>query len=286
MTETNIKMALSRLDELIQEAGTQLEEWITTDNEYLEPDWITESCFLQLLALAEAIGLSSYHKMLLAEYSKVSSSNKGFHDWKLSPDREPYSTVLARIRCFKRALDGFYPDEPIIKITKDVLQILRDVHYSIADPKVFGAPSANESDVHLRIESILKCIFPDLKHEPTLTKQIKNFKPDTGIPSIRTLIEYKYLEKSDDAKTIADQILADTRGYTSTDWKRVIYVIYETHRFRKESEWNQLLRESGVPESACVVVLSGEPLKVVGQKMARIRKARNGSHRAVKRVSH
>jgi hypothetical protein len=224
---------------------------------------------LQLLALAESLGLTGFHQMLLAEYAKVISDKEGFRASATTPDGGLYSPVLARVRCFKRALDGFFPDEPIIAVTKDVLQILRDVHYVIADPKVFGVPPANETDVHLRIEGILRCVFPDLKHKPTLTKQIKNFEPDTGIPSVRTLIEYKFLSRSEDAGIIADEILADTRGYTSPDWKRFLYVIYETNRFRKESEWNQLLRESGVPESTSVIVLSGEPLRRSARKKAK-----------------
>ena len=58
---------------------------------------------------------------------------------------------------------------------------------------------------------------------------------------------------------IADQILADTRGYTSKDWNRFLYVIYETNRFRTEKDWNLFLEQSGVPKNTTVVVLSGEP---------------------------
>jgi hypothetical protein len=107
----------------------------------------------------------------------------------------------------------------------------------------------------------LKCVFPDLKHKPTLTKQIKNFEPDTGIPSIETLIEYKFLSRREDIATIADEVLADTRGYTSRDWNRFLYVIYETNRIRPEKDWNQLLRQSGVPENTTIVVLGGEPTR-------------------------
>jgi hypothetical protein len=233
-----------------------------------------ESCFLQLLTVTESLGLTSFQQMLLAEYAKVASSNKGFNAAEASPEGDSYSKVLSRIRCFKRALDCFFPVETTIAVTKDLLQILRDVHYVIADTKLFGAPPANETDVHLRIEGILKCVFPDLKHKPMMTKQIKNFEPDTGIPSVRTLIEYKFLSRAEDASLIADQILADTRGYTSADWRRIIYVIYETNRFRKEAEWNQLLRESGVPETTSAVVLSGEPFRRNPRKKSKTQAAK------------
>ena len=149
---------------------------------------------------------------------------------------------------------------------KDLLQIIRNIHYVITDTAVFATVPANEKDVHLRIEAILKCVFPDLKHKPTLSKQIKNFEPDSGISSLRTLVEYKYVSRKEDVGAIADQLLADTRGYTSKDWERFLYVIYETNRFRTEDDWNQFMRESDVPMNTTVVVLSGEPTPVTKKK--------------------
>ncbi|HZX49395.1 MAG TPA: hypothetical protein VFF47_09290 [Nitrospirota bacterium] len=137
----------------------------------------------------------------------------------------------------------------------------QDINIVNTDKVLFRTTPENEKDVHLRIEGILKCVFPDLKHKPVITKQIKNFEPDTGISSIETLIEYKFLSRREDVATIADQVLADTRGYTSREWKRFLYVIYERNRFKPEKEWNQLLRQSGVPENTTVVVLCSETAK-------------------------
>ena len=79
--------------------------------------------------------------------------------------------------------------------------------------------------------------------------------------------------KREDIPTIADQILADTRGYVSKDWKTFLYVIYKTNRFKPENDWIELLRQSGVPENTTVVVLSGEPpaktkKKILPKKMS------------------
>lgn len=145
-------------------------------------------------------------------------------------------------------------------ISKDILSILKAAQYSITDPDMFALPPADESEVHKRIEGVLRCVFPNLKHKPKLTKSIKNFEPDTGLPSIRTLIEYKFITSKSDAKKIADQLLADTRGYFSREWEKFIYVIYETHRIKPESEWKHFFKECGVEDTE-IVVLSGEPTK-------------------------
>ncbi|MBT6068756.1 hypothetical protein HOG48_03300 [Candidatus Peregrinibacteria bacterium] len=57
---------------------------------------------------------------------------------------------------------------------------------------------------------------------------------------------------------IADQLLADTRGYVSKDSMRFIYVVYEIKRFRTESDSNMFLRESGIRDNTTIVVLGGE----------------------------
>jgi hypothetical protein len=69
------------------------------------------------------------------------------------------------------------------------------------------------------------------------------------------------LSSGENVGSIADQVLADTRGYASKDWRHFIYVIYETNRFRPEKDWIQLLRQSGVTENTMIIVLSGEPTK-------------------------
>jgi hypothetical protein len=144
-------------------------------------------------------------------------------------------------------------------VTKDVESILRAATYPLCDKNLFDGPPSDEATLHQRLEGILKCIFPDLQRKPRLTKPIKHFEPDTGIPSIHTLIEYKFLSSRDQVASIADELLADTRGYHSKDWTSFIYVIYETSRIKPENEWRQLMRDCDVDSrSTTVVVLTGE----------------------------
>jgi len=257
----NIEEAIYDLKNKISEADRRFDDWILTNNEYKNPFWLIERCFIQLLAIAEAIGLEEFRKMIHVEYDEIKTSKDGFLEVSCTPDGEPYSLIISKIRLFIYALESFFPKQNHTKISKDLLRIIRDIHYVITDKVLFRTTPSNENDVHLRIEGILKCVFPDLKHKPAITKQIKNFEPDTGIPSIETLIEYKFLSSKEDIAVIADQVLADTRGYTSRDWNHFLYIIYETNRFRTEKEWSQLLTQSGVPENTTIVVLSGEPPK-------------------------
>lgn len=257
LRSVDIEAALVALKSDITDAKEYFYRWELTDDDHYKPSWIIESCFLQILAISEALGLSNLQKIILTEYKQIKRAQDGFLRTKMGPE-EPYSEILTRVDVFLSAIESFFPTEGKGKVTRDLDHILRDVHYVIADESIYEHKPRSEKDVHLRIEGILKCIFKDLKHKPILVKPIKNFEPDTGIPSIKTLIEYKFISRPTDIRAIADQVLADTRGYVSKDWDQFLYIIYETRRFKRESEWKDLLHQSGVPKSTSVIVLGGE----------------------------
>jgi hypothetical protein len=224
--------------------------------------WSIESAFLKLLTATDVLNLTSFNALVMKDIQKAKSAEsagEGFADSEMGPE-EPYSKWMGRFFQYLRAIETIGGTDIEHSVTKDLKEILRATQYPITDKKLFGDVPKSEDDVHRRIEGVLRCVFPDLKHKPQITKQIKNFEPDTGLPDIQTLIEYKFITKTSDVSIIADQILADTRGYHSFEWKYFVYVLYETNRFRPEREWNQMLKECGVPDNTSVIVLSGEPV--------------------------
>jgi hypothetical protein len=214
--------------------------------------------FQQLTVLAEALGLQHLRKAVSKAYRKARKSKGGLYEHVVDPDGDPHLIWLPSLKEFVNCFEAVYGMTRTRAIRKDLESILRETEYAITNKDCFPGAPAEEADVHKRIEMVLRCYFPDLQH-PALAKPIKNFIPDTGIPSIRTLIEYKFLKAADKAGPMADEILADTRGYVSADWDTFVYVIYETHRFRTETEWNDLLKACGTAVNTQAIVLCGEP---------------------------
>lgn len=137
-----------------------------------------------------------------------------------------------------------------------VIQMIRHTEYAM---EAHNKYPRDETDLHKFIENILKPAYPDLLSKPPLPKPIKNFVPDTGIPSLRLLIEYKYLYSKEDASRVADEILADTAGYKSKDWVYFFLVIYEQRRLKSDTEWKDLLRQCGTAKNTWVFVIHGIP---------------------------
>jgi len=217
--------------------------------------WPIQGAYVRTRVLLEAIGLTEALKTL--QQIEALAAN-AWEKAETDENGEPYLVWAARLHQYLSAIESVVGEPNATTLAKDVIEILRATQYSITDENCFRSLPANENDVHVRIEAVLRCVYPDLLHKPPIAKQIKNFQPDTGIPSIRTLIEYKFMSEPGEEKRIGEEILADTRGYVSDEWKKFVYVIYETKRIKPEGHWRQLLHTSGVEQNTEVIVISGE----------------------------
>ena len=259
---------LNSIEEILSSIRDSISEAYSAFHAGGDTAWRIQNAFIRMRILLEAAGLPE--ALRAVQEMEASARNK----WDATePDDEaggePFLLWGGKLYQYLNALEAAFGQPKAPTVTKDVVQILKATQYSITDRNCFQSPPSNESEVHARIEAVLRCIFPDLLHKPPIAKQIKNFQPDTGLPSIGTLIEYKFMADPGEEKRIADEVLADTRGYLSKDWKNYIYVIYETKRIKPESQWRQLLRESGVKPSTEIIVISGEePARPVEAKSA------------------
>jgi len=259
---SNLEESLKSIDNLLTKANKILDKYpsLGRPDQYdipeMQTEYYLESAFIQTLVLLDRLNLSRTYDKFGEFFSKA--KNEGLLKTKYGVD-ESYLVWSSKIYTYLIAIGNSYNINPFSRrISGDVISILRSTLYSITDKNIFSSSPSNENQVHERIEAVLKCVFPDLKHKPAITKSIKNFIPDTGLPSVRTLIEYKFVTSKDDAKRISEEVLADTRGYFSRDWENFIYIIYETSRIKQEVEWDNMLRECGVPENTKIIVLSGE----------------------------
>jgi len=219
------------------------------------------TAFTQIMMLTDALGLTQTYEQIGKEYKEALDREQGLSSIWTDPYGEVYLFAADPLRRFVASLEGVYGLKSLHVVSKAVVDVLRGTQYAITDRNCFAEPPASEADVHHRVEAVLKCIFPDLRHTPPVAKSVKNFKPDTGLPSMRTLVEYKFIQEKADIDRVADEILADTRGYKSRDWDCFIFLIYETRRLKSEREWNDLLRECGTALNTQAIVICGEAPK-------------------------
>ena len=122
----DIQIAITNLDAELIKASGMVFDWVQYDEEWANPSWLIESCFIQLLTLTEALDLSEFRKMVFEEYTAIKNDKTAFSKTDVDPDGDPYSPVIVRIRCYLSALENMLPHVKSTTVTKDLLHIIRD----------------------------------------------------------------------------------------------------------------------------------------------------------------
>ena len=91
-------------------------------------------------------------------------------------------------------------------------------------------PVRNEREVQDIIWLMLRPYYDDLIDEESLRKLgHSSYKPDFAVPSLRTLLEVKYIRASTEFKKTEKEVMEDSIGYLlgSTDYEKLIVFIYD-----------------------------------------------------------
>lgn len=115
-----------------------------------------------------------------------------------------------------------------------------------------------EKDVQQVLSDYFHVAFPDYLDNVTVHGFTKNFKPDGGVRSIHTAIEYKFARSQEELKTAVSGVLEDTAGYEgSKDWTRFISLIYMTEPFEIEERLELDLSRVGAHSWKGILVHDG-----------------------------
>jgi hypothetical protein len=97
----------------------------------------------------------------------------------------------------------------------------------------------SEVDVQDIIWIMLRSNYPKVEREETLRKfGLKSYRPDFGIPDLKTLIEVKFINDKTNPKDIQEEILADIEGYLNKneEYNNIIVFIYDKANKIKDPE--------------------------------------------------
>ena len=270
ITRKQIEVEVNAISSRFKRADTNGDTWLFrhqySEYGHEEETWLLKSfevdldfAWIMMLDLIERLGHKTLLEFAQTDYNKFkeapSASAMGYD--------EPYLIWTARLSLFITVLKDLYLPDPDfegspIEIEK-LTRLIKNSEYYITQSSVFSWVPCVEEDVHNRIEGILKCAYPDLQRKPPLAKKIKGFIPDTGIPSLKTFIEYKFINNEREAKAVLDEIFSDISGYKDHNFDRYIFVIYETIRVFNKSEWEEAVASAQAKESIDVIVLQGSP---------------------------
>lgn len=117
----------------------------------------------------------------------------------------------------------------------------------------------NEKDVRDAVAMILGFSFRDVVRDVHVPKNIKVYKPDLAVRSLRAAAEYKFIDTEQEAKKALDETYSDMKGYGSTyDWRHFYAVYYMTDNFYTQADVDAEYKLVGAD-------LDWVPLVVVGK---------------------
>ncbi len=105
-----------------------------------------------------------------------------------------------------------------------------------------GNPPMKEKDVQDVMNDYLGVCFNDYVKEPVIAGGLKAFRPDGGVRSLKTAIEFKFVRSRQELNTALGGIFEDSAGYKgSADWVRFFSVVYMTEPFEREARFKSEL---------------------------------------------
>lgn len=117
---------------------------------------------------------------------------------------------------------------------------------------------SNEKDVQEVVRSHLEGIFPDFVPSPTIDKPLLKFKPDGGIPSLKSAIEIKFVGTRTEIATAIHGVMEDLSGYAQDPrWLHFYSLIYMTEPFAVEGQFRNALGVSGNAGDWTTIVVTG-----------------------------
>jgi len=102
-----------------------------------------------------------------------------------------------------------------------------------------------EADIRKAMNEHLKYTFEHYSTNISIAKPLKSFKPDCGIISIGTAIEFKFCDSEKDVKNALSGIMEDLSGYAgSKDWKLFYSLVYMTGSYANKEQFHASLGSS------------------------------------------
>jgi hypothetical protein len=137
--------------------------------------------------------------------------------------------VMSKIR--SRLTDPGKPEVPA-----SVDQLLRALGRFRECCQFIRAPPGNEQSVQDIVWIMLRAQFDRVDRENVLPRfGAKTYRPDFGVPDLRTLVEVKYIGPKTDVGAIQEEILADVPGYlsSSSEYAGIVALVYDAaHKLR------------------------------------------------------
>lgn len=156
--------------------------------------------------------------------------------------------------------------------------LMGTAHWVSEESKKLNRVPEKEAHVQSAMRTILQANFSnDYISKLEIPSYVRNFKPDGGVQSIRTAIEYKFIDSLEELGKAVGGIFEDIVGYgKSREWEFFYSVFYMTKSFADPVALEKSLAEKGNGKWHPIVLVGegGRKSKTASEKRRKSIKAR------------
>ncbi len=272
---TDLEREVSNVEELLREAEQADWQRMPGDSSgnvaraERKITWVQEALAFVLSALADRL-------MVYCEHLQLPSTRARVVEWaeRWADDRRGETREFHNDENDGRDSPAFDELEPSIKAVLTIVRpgiIRRDTadkrqrksleHALRSLAKVCyerGVTPTKEADIRRVMHSHLEAMFPDYSRTATVTKPLMSFHADGGVPSLRALIECKFVPSATSVSTAVHGLTEDLSGYGgSREWRHFYSVVYLTAPFATEGQFSRALGASGNAGNWTTILVTG-----------------------------
>lgn len=263
--KADLKKAWSTISDIEEESYYQRRD---SDDHTLESLYDYLSFVNRGIYMKLCVGLKLFDLTELLQDLRTSIQSKNrLNQVEMSPGGEGlFCGTTAELSQYIDSLDSMLaPEDDLVKVVNP-LEINRLKRMLSETPKLIydhGLDPRNEKDVRLKVYNFLSHVYPDTIRELPISKVTKVYKPDIGIKSLKTAIEYKFIDSEEEYSVAVGGIYEDIHGYSgSEDWTTFIAVLYMTEAFRNPAQLEADWEMSKVPQTWIPILVHGRGERV------------------------
>lgn len=183
--------------------------------------WYVIDQVRDIISLAlEALGVTVWGERFLSAVPEGFKARMLDYD----EDGEPYSPVLNSIQMWLNKIKAAYGIKSGTSARRALLRHLLGQTREIV--ALFDLVPGKEQDVKARVRDVVRLVFPDLTGA-VVPRTFTTFKGDFGVPSLQTVVEFKYTATEGETKTFMGGLFEDMKGYSgSREWREFVAVVY------------------------------------------------------------
>lgn len=209
----------------------------------------------RLLVILDGLGLHSTRELLINSWGKINPITSTAWVHEVDSLDCPAYTLLEQ---YAEGIYAFLPADQQPSSDERLRRLEGLLRKTAVLLRRRGRVPTREKDIQDIMSDYLSAVYDDYTEAISIPGNLKSFRPDGGIRSLKTAIEFKFASSENELKVALSGIFEDMAGYSgSLDWTNFFAVIYMTEAFKAEDSVHGEICRAGKDSIWKAILITG-----------------------------